>query len=77
MTPTPSDMRDARPEQAWELNRRDAWDRPTSGTCHGYVQANLAILPRADALDFFRFCQATRNHARSSRSPTSVTPNRN
>lgn len=52
-----ADMRAATPEQAWAHNRAGEWDRPTSGTCHGYVQANLAILPQADALDFFRFCQ--------------------
>jgi uncharacterized protein YcsI (UPF0317 family) len=57
MTLSLTDMRDATPEQAWQLNRQNLWNRPTSGTCHGYVQANLAILPRADALDFFRFCQ--------------------
>jgi uncharacterized protein YcsI (UPF0317 family) len=57
MTLTLTQMRDATPEEAWELNRRNEWDRPTSGTCHGFVQANLAILPLADALDFFRFAQ--------------------
>jgi len=57
MTLTLTQMRDATPEEAWDLNRRNEWDRPTSGTCHGYVQANLAILPLADALDFFRFAQ--------------------
>ncbi|MBJ8344317.1 putative hydro-lyase [Antrihabitans sp. YC2-6] len=50
-------MRDASPQQAWHANRNNAWNRPTSGICHGYVQANLAILPAKDAFDFFRFCQ--------------------
>ncbi len=57
MTISLPQMHAATPEEAWELNRRNAWDRPTSGTCHGYVQANLAILPKSDAFDFFRFCQ--------------------
>lgn len=57
MTLTLPQMHDATPQEAWEVNRRNEWNRPTSGTCHGYVQANLAILPLADALDFFRFCQ--------------------
>lgn len=57
MTLTLPHMHAATPEEAWEINRRNEWNRPTSGTCHGYVQANLAILPAADALDFFRFCQ--------------------
>src|SRR5690606_16183801 len=30
---------------------------PTSGIAPGFVQGNLAILPRALADDFFRFCQ--------------------
>jgi len=30
---------------------------PTSGLAYGYTQANLAILPRKYALDFFIFCQ--------------------
>lgn len=51
------DMRNATPEQMWAANRSAGWNQPTSGTCHGYVQANLAILPRRDAFDFFRFCQ--------------------
>jgi uncharacterized protein YcsI (UPF0317 family) len=29
----------------------------TAGLCPGYVQANLAILPRAQAYDFLLFCQ--------------------
>jgi len=39
--------------------RRGGWDRPTAGLAPGFAQANLAILPRADAFDFLRFC--TRN----------------
>lgn len=57
MTLVLPNMHDATPEEAWEANRRNAWNRTTSGTCHGYVQANLAIVPAADALDFLRFCQ--------------------
>lgn len=54
---TIQEMRDATPEQMWDANRAGTWNQPTSGTCHGFVQANLAILPRKDAFDFFRFCQ--------------------
>lgn len=57
MTLTLPQMHDATPEEMWAANRLDEWSRPTSGTCHGYVQANLAILAKADAFDFFRFCQ--------------------
>ena len=38
--------------------RSGALDGPTSGCAPGFVQGNLAILPRADAEDFLRFCQA-------------------
>jgi uncharacterized protein YcsI (UPF0317 family) len=37
--------------------RRNAHVGPTSGLAPGFVQANLAILPRALAEDFLRFCQ--------------------
>jgi uncharacterized protein YcsI (UPF0317 family) len=32
-------------------------DAPTAGLAHGYVQGNLAILPRDWAEEFLRFCQ--------------------
>ena len=38
--------------------RSGALDAPTSGLAYGYVQGNLAILPRDCAEDFLRFCQA-------------------
>ncbi len=37
--------------------RRGEFDRPTAGRVPGFVQANLVILPRADADDFLLFCQ--------------------
>lgn len=39
------------------LMRDGALARPTSGLAPGYVQANLAILPRDLAFDFLLFCQ--------------------
>src|SRR4051794_13476354 len=38
--------------------RSGALDAPTAGLAPGYVQGNLAILPRDYAEDFLRFCQA-------------------
>jgi uncharacterized protein YcsI (UPF0317 family) len=38
--------------------RSGAYDVPTSGVAPGYVQGNLAILPRDYAEEFLRFCQA-------------------
>jgi uncharacterized protein YcsI (UPF0317 family) len=37
--------------------RRNAHSGPTSGLAPGFVQANLAILPRALAEDFLQFCR--------------------
>jgi uncharacterized protein YcsI (UPF0317 family) len=37
--------------------RRGEHSGPTSGAAPGFVQANLAILPKALAEDFLRFCQ--------------------
>ncbi len=37
--------------------RRDEHFGPTSGLAPGFVQANLAILPKAIAEDFLRFCE--------------------
>ena len=36
--------------------RRGEWDKVTSGLAPGYTQANLVILPEAQAFDFLRFC---------------------
>jgi uncharacterized protein YcsI (UPF0317 family) len=45
------------PPEVWASIRQGRWDRPTAGLAPGYAQANLAILPRADAFDFLRFAQ--------------------
>ncbi|MBW8760133.1 MAG: DUF1445 domain-containing protein, partial [Burkholderiales bacterium] len=37
--------------------RSGAFDRPTAGHAPGRVQANLTIVPQADAFDFLLFCQ--------------------
>ena len=48
----PQDPRDAR-----ALMRGQGHDGPSAGMADGYLQGNLLILPEAEALDFFRFCQ--------------------
>lgn len=48
----PETARDVR-----ELIRSGQWRGVTSGVAPGYVQANLAILPRDLAFDFLLFCQ--------------------
>ncbi len=45
------------PRRLRALIREGLWDRRTTDLVPGFTQANLAILPRTDALDFFRFCQ--------------------
>ncbi|MHB8619040.1 MAG: D-glutamate cyclase family protein, partial [Chloroflexota bacterium] len=37
--------------------RGGEWDGPTGGLAEGYVQANMVILPEAQAFDFMLFCQ--------------------
>jgi len=37
--------------------RSGEFDRPTAGHAAGYLQANLMIVPQADAFDFLLFCQ--------------------
>ncbi len=37
--------------------RAGRWSRSTAGLARGYVQANLVVLPTADAADFADFCR--------------------
>jgi uncharacterized protein YcsI (UPF0317 family) len=46
----------ARPQALREAIRRGAWTGPTAGLAPGAAQANLVVLPVAEALDFLRFC---------------------
>lgn len=50
-------LADAHPAGVRELIRRGNWRQPTAGLCHGYVQANLVILPQNLAYDFLVFAQ--------------------
>jgi uncharacterized protein YcsI (UPF0317 family) len=43
-------------EQARQAIRRGEWTGPTAGLAPGHTQANLVVLPEADAFDFMRFC---------------------
>ena len=45
------------PGEIRNLIREGKFERPTSGVAPGYVQANLAILPKELAFDFLLFCQ--------------------
>lgn len=45
------------PKEVRDLIRRGKLARPTSGLAPGYAQANLVILPKELAFDFFLFCQ--------------------
>ena len=50
-------MRNLTPESFREQVRSGAYTGPTAGVCDGFVQANLAILPKEDAFEFLLFCQ--------------------
>ena len=45
------------PRRVREMIQRGELIRPTAGLCQGYVQANLAIVPKSLAYDFLLFCQ--------------------
>ena len=53
--------------------RAGAIRMPTSGMAPGYVQGNLAILPKELAADFARFCSSIPSPARCSASPSRAT----
>jgi len=44
------------PAKLRELIRTGKWTTPTSGAAPGYVQANLVMLPEAEAFHFLLFC---------------------
>lgn len=48
---------DMTPEEFRLAVRRKEFEKPTSGYCPGYAQANLIILPKEDAYDFLLFAQ--------------------
>jgi uncharacterized protein YcsI (UPF0317 family) len=45
------------PSEARKMIRRNEWIKPTSGVSNGFIQANLAVLPKELAFDFLLFCQ--------------------
>lgn len=47
----------SKPSDIRRLIRNNEWTKPTSGLAHGFVQANLAILPKEMAFEFLLFCQ--------------------
>lgn len=57
MSATNASPRLRTPRDVWTACRDGSWTRPTPGLAPGYAQANLVILPRADAFDFLRFAQ--------------------
>lgn len=50
-------METRHPREIREEIRQGKWTAPTAGLAPGYAQANLVILPKADAYDFLLFCQ--------------------
>src|SRR5919201_391597 len=52
------DLAHAKPMEVRRLIREGRWDRPTTGLCLGYLQANLVILPKVLAADFQAVCEA-------------------
>ena len=47
---------DIQPRHLRQLIRERKWTTPTSGAASGYLQANLVMLPAAEAFNFLLFC---------------------
>ncbi|MBW2429936.1 MAG: putative hydro-lyase, partial [Deltaproteobacteria bacterium] len=47
---------DISPQDLRNLIRSRQWNTPTSGAASGYLQANLVMLPAAEAFNFLLFC---------------------
>jgi uncharacterized protein YcsI (UPF0317 family) len=47
---------DVSPQQLRQLIRDRKWTTPTSCAASGYLQANLVMLPAAEAFNFLLFC---------------------
>jgi uncharacterized protein YcsI (UPF0317 family) len=47
---------DISPQELRQLIRSRKWTTPTSGCASGYLQANLVMLPAAEAFNFLLFC---------------------
>ncbi|WP_261797559.1 putative hydro-lyase [Bacillus testis] len=45
------------PKKLREMIRQNGWVKPTAGLAKGYIQANLAALPKEQAFDFLLFAQ--------------------
>ena len=56
-TLTGAEIRAMSPAEARAAIRAGRWAQQTAGLAAGFVQANLAILPEADAEDFHEFCR--------------------
>src|SRR5210317_121280 len=47
---------DISPSELRQLIRSRKWNKPTSGSASGYLQANLVMLPAEEAFNFLLFC---------------------
>lgn len=45
------------PHEIRQLIRNGRWQKPTSSLANGFIQANLAVLPKEMAFEFLLFCQ--------------------
>lgn len=51
------DPKSMTPKEIRHLIRKKEWNKSTSGVANGYVQANLVILKKDNALAFMQYCQ--------------------
>ncbi|TFD94459.1 putative hydro-lyase [Jeotgalibacillus sp. R-1-5s-1] len=50
-------MNQLSPSEIREMIRANEWTKPTAGLANGYIQTNLAVLPKDLAFEFLLFCQ--------------------
>ena len=53
---TEADMAIMKPQDFRRLIKTGEWTGQTTGACHGFVQTNLAIVPKEYAFDFLLYC---------------------
>ena len=51
-----ADLKEMPPKEFRNILKKGKWTEWTAMACHGYAQANLAIVPKENALDFLMFC---------------------
>ncbi len=52
-----NNLEELKPYELRKMIRQNQWTKPTAGLAKGFIQANLAVLPKDQAYDFLLFAQ--------------------